>query len=327
VDDFCENGCGGWDEGTMECAPELVPFLPSGDKIQIGDGGMNPINLPADGRVHICDPQFWSDPVNRPRQASFKVVISDQVSAQNIDVIAMGFSNGTSGDDLVLSALNLSADDGSGFGLIPSKYGNGAEDVKVVRWTENLSGSPEVTERSMTFFITYEDNFPINLNYIWVSAMDIYRNTLPWTYTDASFKYWDCEVDFEGKLYDDSESETVSCPVSGWETEASDSINFTSLVFKNVGDTEDTVSASIVDNSFSGSDLMWGKTYYSNFNSDINCDITSVLARLIDLTGSVGTTSCMANSQVNTVRKYDLTIPEYSIDPNLVFNTRKERTG
>ncbi len=317
IGDQIDDGCGGYCDATMNCLPQLVPFVPSGEKIEIGNGGgaMNLVSSDGNGRTHICDPGFWNNPVELPNKAYFRVMISDQVSAQRIDVIALAFSNGSTGDDLVMATVNLAADEGSALGMITSVYGNGEDEVSVTAVTENLKGAPEVLNRTMTFVVTYGPNFPINLNYIWVTAMDVMGNTLPWTYTDASFKYWDCKVDFEGKLYDDSEVESVSCPVSGWETEASETVNFNSLSFINVGNTGDTLAATIVgDNSFSGSGLMWGKTYSSNFNEDINCDIVSVLARLID-TGSVGTTSCMANSQINTLRKYDLTIPEYSIDP------------
>lgn len=307
----CLSECGCGEDG---CGPTLN----EPPKIEIGDGGMNPaVNIPGDGRFHICDSDFWLDSVNAPHQAYFKVEINHSESAQKIDVIALGFNHVENGEtvyDLWLPVIGLSANSGSGPGGL-FVQGEELDKVEVTSITENLSGSPDETTRTMTYLITYDDDFPINLNNIWVSAMDDVGRTLPWTYTDASFKYWDCKVDFEGKLYDDSEVESVSCPVSGWETEASETVNFNSLSFVNVGNTGDTLAATIVgDNSFSGSGLMWGKTYSTNFNEDINCDITSVLARLIDI-GSVGTTSCMVNSQINTVRKYDLTIPEYSIDP------------
>lgn len=306
----CLSACGCGEDG---CGPTLN----EPPKIEIGDGGMDSITIPSDGRVHICDSQFWLDSVVKPNQAYFKIKVDHSESAQKIDVIALGFNhieNGETVDDLWLPVIGLSANSGSGPGIL-SVAGEESDKVDVMSITEDLSESPDETTRTMTYLITYEDDFPINFNYIWVSAMDDTGRTLPWTYTDAGFKFWNCNVDFEGKLYDDSEAESVSCPVSGWETEASETVNFNSLSFVNVGNTGDTLAATIVgDNSFSGSGLMWGKTYSSNFNEDINCDITSVLARLID-ESSVGTTSCMVNSQVNTVRKYDLTIPEYSIDP------------
>ncbi len=307
----CLSECGCGEDG---CGPTLN----EPPKIEIGDGGMNPVvNIPGDGRFHICDSDFWLDSVNAPHQAYFKLKVNHSESAQKIDVIALGFNhveNGETVDDLWLPVIGLSENSGSGPGIL-SVQGEESDKVEVMSITEDLSESPNETTRTMTYLITYDDDFPINLNNIWVAAMDDVGRTLPWTYTDKSFKYWDCKVDFEGKLYDDSEVESVSCPVSGWETEASETVNFNSLSFINVGNTGDTLAATIVgDNSFSGSGLIWGKTYSSNFNEDINCDIVSVLARLID-TGSVGTTSCMANSQINTLRKYDLTIPEYSIDP------------
>lgn len=299
--DCGENGCG--------------PTLNEPPKIEIGDGGMNPaVNIPGDGRFHICDSDFWIDSVNAPHQAYFKVKIDHSESAQKIDVIALGFNHVENGEvvyDLWLPVIGLSENSGSGPGIL-SVQEEESDKVEVMSITEDLSESPNETTRTMTYLITYDDDFPINLNNIWVAAMDDVGRTL-WTYTDASFKFWDCNVDFEGKLYDDSEmEEDLTCPTNGWETEATDTVNFNSLYFDNIGV---TVVANIIDNnSFSGSGLMWSKTYSSNFNSDINCDITSVVARSIDI-GSVGTTSCMEGSIIDTTEDNDLLVPKYTIDP------------
>lgn len=310
----CISNCGCVGGG---CGPGLV----QPPKMEIGNEGMNPVSgVGETGRFHICDTRFWNigDAVNVPKTAYFKVEISDPISAQNIDAISMGFNhkNGDNTvDDLWISVVGLAANSGSGPGILAIR-GIGASDVEVTTVTENLNGSPAVLTRTMTYVVTYKNTFPDNLNFAWVSAMDSVGRTLPWTYTDKSFKAWDCEVNYSGRLYDDSaiDSGDRACLV-GYTSPATDA-NITNLTFINVGNTGDKVSATMTDGySFesvgSTNCLIWGKEYGTTLVGTVDDDDGIFDARIIDLTAGVGgsTSYFCLGENINTTQKV------YTIDP------------
>lgn len=311
--DTCGNVCNGAKscDVTIKEPPGLIIENPlDGSKIGATD---------TDGRIHICDDKFWLiGSTTPPTRAKFVVTLSSARGADKITGVSIGFThNGI--DDLIYNIFNLQ--------LAPinweiAKLGAGKDSVIVTPYASPLL--PGDTEREITLDITYVkdgggNNFPINLNNIFVSAVDDEMRFLPWTSTDKAFKFWDCKVTYDGTLFDDSgDPDRGVCETHGYHTPASDSIKFQSLTFTNTKVGGDSVVASVVNNTFTcpfGNELIWGKTYNSVFNPDINCDTAGLLARTIDLTGSVGTTSCMGNSQINTERYNLIDIPKYTIDP------------
>ncbi|HRT40227.1 MAG TPA: hypothetical protein P5299_02655 [Candidatus Woesebacteria bacterium] len=311
-DEICVDDCGTLCLGENDCGLSLI----EPPKIEVGNGGMNPVNIAIDGRVHICDSQFWLDPVHQPNGAYFKVKISHAGGVDKIDAVGLGFNHREGEetvDDLWISLIDLV----NGKPGIPVVYGPAAPDINVI---PVVIDRRELNLKEVTFVVIFHNNFPKNLNFVWASAMDDVGRTLPWTYTDTSFKYWDCQLNFSGKLYDDSESaDREVCATNGYKTPVREA-NFTSLSLVNVQDAGDTVAAVIsadgCDFQAGGSKLIWGKTYNSVFNDDLDGDITSLYARTIDLgvTGG-GVTTCFNGSQIDTTQGNDPNMPKFLADP------------
>lgn len=315
--EVCTDECGTICGGTKECGLSIVD--PPGLIIENPLDGSKIGATDTEGRIHICDDKFWFvGSTTPPTRAKFVVTLSSARGADKIEGVSFGFTNdGT--DDLIYNIFNLNLD--PNFWDIV-KLGEGEDSVIITPYASPLL--PGDTEREITLDITFikdggGNDFPFNLNNIFVSAVDDQMGFLPWTYTDKAFKFWDCKVTYDGTLFDDSgDPDRGVCETHGYQTPASDTINFQSLKFTNTQAVGDSVVATVTDNTFtcpSGSELIWGKTYNSVFNDNINCDTAGLLARTIDLTGSVGTTSCMANSQINTKRYNEIDIPRYTIDP------------
>jgi hypothetical protein len=164
---------------------------------------------------------------------------------------------------------------------------------------DELSGSGTgVTMVSIIDFGTDSNNsgvFPIT-----VSTGDSYGVTKT-TKTFGGLKVWDCQVPVSGVIYDGSGGQ--ACNDIGFVAPVDVNFGFSSLVFKDVGGSDDVSISTSLPANYGPTNITYGKTYLPTFNGGdtVNPDGTVLgtgrITRLIDL--EVGTTQCPSESQIN----------------------------
>lgn len=307
-DDICIDECGNTCLGDKVCNLQLVE--PPGLLVGNGRGGF--VDADDEGRNNICEPLFWIGE-NNMRVANFDFTIDNNRGANYIDAIGLAFNN-ADGEDLIVSVVNL----GNGSGL---QFVSGDEADNVVVQTTTIGGTlPEYeTERSLSVRITFdtdESEYSSDaLDVVWVSALDINGNTLPWTYTGRQFKVWDCEVPVSGAMYDGSGQE-AECEANFVDKTGD---IFDSLDWRNI-DTDVTfpMVVNAPDYESSGNSLNWGFSYSPVFG-DLDGDSESVVLKVTDVGGTITCGPFLLNT-TETIDPYS-TLPSAIVDFALVVNS------
>lgn len=307
IGEYCENGCGGFEAGRLDCNPKLVQ--PPG--LGVGTPGGLIINPDESGRNHICEMDASGEErffVSNTVRFSF-VLDGWSEDESKMGVVGIGFNNND--DDNVLT-MTMALFGGSPSEAFPPT-GTSAGYVLGTAGTRLL---PEI-EREFFFDITFLDGFDDNLNFAWVSAVTGNGTTLPWTFTGRSFKVWDCKVPVSGAMYDGTVEEGGDVCIDGF-SEKVEADFYDSLTFRRLGnnpeDFEMTVNSP--DYESDGNSLDWGFSYNHLFGN-LDGDSENILLKVTDVGGS---SSCDALLNLGTRVDPYSTLPSAVVDFALAVN-------
>jgi len=305
AEDVVSDGCGGTCTGTKVCTPSIIS--PPGFEVR----NSSSILVMPDGsnRNHICEQIFWTDQAVSSKNVNYRFSMS---SNNPIDAVMIGFNNADS-DDLIISEAGIAGGD-----TMQNVTGVG---VTVDFSSEQIGAGPFTAN----FTVKYGNNFPKNLNAIWVTAMDTEGRTMPWTYVNRTFKSWNCDVPLSGTLYDGSGETDASCATgTGFSVIANSDLNFTSLeYYRNIdlGVTE-TVGTNITSPAyFNYPGLVWGSTYNKKFNADLDADPGEMIFGTKDKGAGATSYKCPGTLLLNEtyVSAYS-TVPEIVVDYSTIVN-------
>lgn len=237
-------------------------------------------------RNQICDTRFTN------RQAVFEVFINDADGGETVTEVRMRLRSGTD-DYLVVRSKDLNTNPTA------NKWGTAA-DLASLSVTTSWTGD----NRTVTFTITFDENFPAGTYDIGVWGSDGVENT-DWQDTGRDLKVWNCKVPVIGTIYDSGG--TFQC-LTSFSTPVSGSSNFQSLTFDGLGGAADKAMTVTIPADYAnpgGNELIWGAQYGWIFNTDINS---------YNINARTGGEVCLAGSSVTLNRA---TVDPYVGSPTL----------
>ena len=153
-----------------------------------------------------------------------------------------------------------------------------------------------------------------------VNITDSTGLTTGWITTNRFFKVWNCIVPVSGSIFNGTDGQICSNG-TGFSVLADSEMNFSSLIYKSILNSNDVVATVSPPASFGSNNLIWGDSYLPLINGGFspnfeNGDLvgSARVTRLID-TG-VGTTICSGSAAVNT----STSVSAYSLSPGLIID-------
>ena len=285
-DAVCLGVCGSYCYGILSCSTPVI----TGIDIENGDGDVVPPTTVSDGvGGTMVDGRNNNCETTfyesaLPQRVGFSVTVTDADGYTNISTVEVRW-NGN------VYPLSLS-----------SGLGNTAIYTRTVDFT-----AADYTNGVYPFEIR---------------VTDANARTTGWVDSGRSWKFWDCMVEVNGSLYDGSSGQ--ACTNVGFTTLMDETSNLSSLLFQDMGASDDVVMTVTVPNSFGTDYLIWGKNYLPIFNGgslanpDGDLAGTGRMTRIVDV--GTGATSCPVATQFNIgsyVSPY-VAVPEAKIDMSFV---------
>ncbi|MGI5840789.1 MAG: hypothetical protein ACOX6N_01005 [Patescibacteria group bacterium] len=237
------------------------------------------VNPDAQGRNHICQVDF----VNR--RARFIVTVTDEDGGDTIEKVFLRFVKDGVGKTYYVEAI------GDVEGMVNVKF-HDSESGQTINYGVAAYTHYSGTSRTVEFQIDFPATFTTKLYDLRVYAEDEngigtytdgdndgYDKT--WIFTNRKFKIWDCKVLVTGTLYDGSAVEQIHCPTgTGYSTAyPNDEADFTGFDFVLYGGGSLKMTANSESDyhpegypSDKNNYLVWGKSYYPEFNDQLQAN-------------------------------------------------------